>query len=30
MPNGGDVSLLKLLDPGGYFRPDGRSGRYSG
>jgi hypothetical protein len=29
MPNGGDVSLLKLLDPTGYFQPNGRSGRYS-
>jgi len=29
MPNGGDVPPAKLLDPGGHFRPDGRSGRYS-
>jgi hypothetical protein len=30
MPGGGDVPLLKPLDPGGHFQPDGRSGRYSG
>jgi hypothetical protein len=29
MPNGGNVSLLKLLDPGGHFGPDGRTGRHS-
>jgi hypothetical protein len=29
MPNGGDVSLLKLRDPTGHSRPNGRSGRYS-
>jgi hypothetical protein len=29
MLNVGDVSLLKLLDPGGHFHPDRRSGRYS-
>jgi hypothetical protein len=29
MPNSGDVSLLKPLDPDEDFPPDGRSCRYS-
>jgi hypothetical protein len=29
MPNGGNVSLSKLLDPAPAFEPDEGSGRYS-
>jgi len=29
MPDGGDVSLLKPLDPRGYFPLEQASGRYS-